>query len=196
MKELIKDDKFIFLLVALFLVFIFEIMSLAKIHFGDYIEIPLFTIISIAIGYKTLWSGIKNLLKLNFRSINTLMFIAVCGAFYLKQYPEGAIVIVLFTLGEYMESYGIQKSKSAIQSLIDNSPQTALVKGISENVPVEKVKVGEIIIIKPGDKIPLDGNVIEGSSFIDESMITGEPIPVDKRIGEQVFAGTINKQLV
>jgi Cd2+/Zn2+-exporting ATPase len=193
MKELIKDKKFKFLLVALFFVLIFEIMSLSDYHLPQWIEIPLFAVVCIGIGYKTLWSGIKNLAKFNFKSINTLMFIAVCGAFYLGQYPEAAIVIVLFTLGEYMERYGIIKSKSAIQGLIDNSPKTAQVKGKGE-ISIQEVAVGEIVVIKPGDQIPLDGKVIEGTSFIDESMITGEPIPVDKREGNTVFAGSINKQ--
>lgn len=193
MKELIKDKKFKYLLLALFFVLIFEVMSLLDIHFNDIVEAALFGLISIAIGYRTIWSGIRNLVKFNFRSINTLMFIAICGAFFLKQYPEAAIVIILFTLGEYMERYGIVKSKSAIQSLIDNSPKTANIKSKGDR-PIQEVTVGEIVIIKPGDQIPLDGKVTEGTSFIDESMITGEPIPVDKRVDDTVFAGTINKQ--
>ncbi len=193
MKELLKDKKFKYLLAALFFVLIFEIMSLMNIHFNDIAEAVLFGLICIAIGYGTILRGIRNLIKFNFSSINTLMFIAVCGAFYLKQYPEAAIVIVLFTLGEYMERYGIIKSKSAIQGLIDNSPKTANIKTRGE-IPIQEVKISEIVVIKPGDQIPLDGEVIEGTSFIDESMITGEPIPVDKRAGDIVFAGSLNKQ--
>jgi len=194
MKELLTDKKFRFLLIALVFVGIFEVLSILNIHFNKYIEFPLFAVISIIIGYSTLWSGIRNLLKFNFRSINTLMFIAVCGAFYLGQYPEGAIVIILFTLGEKLESFGVQKSKSALRSLIDDSPKTALIKGNEIKTPIDKVKVGEIMVIKPGDKIALDGKVLEGTSFVDESMITGEPIPVDKRAGNLVFAGSLNKQ--
>ena len=192
MKELLKNKKFVFLLFAVIFVIILEIVSLLNIHFPLWIEIPFFSIICVVIGHKTIWSGIKNLIKLNFKSIYTLMFLAVCGAFYLGQYPEAAIVIVLFTLGEYMEDYGIRKSKSAIESLINNSPKTANVKSSGE-LPVEKVKKGDIVIIKPGDQIPLDGIVIVGTSYVDESTITGEPIPVDKRIDDPVYAGTINK---
>lgn len=194
MKELLKDKKFRFLLIALFFVVIFEILSILDIHFNKYIEFVLFAAISIIIGHETIFSGIKNLLRLNFRSINTLMFIAVCGAFYLGQYPEGAIVIILFTVGEKLERFGVQKSKSAIQAMIDNSPKTATLKKNGDKIPIEEINVGEIIIIKPGDKIPMDGKVIDGTSFVDESMITGEPIPVDKRTGQNVFAGSINKQ--
>lgn len=192
MKELLKNKKFAFLLLAVIFAIILEIVSLLNFHFPLWIEIPFFSVISIGIGHKTIWSGIKNLIKLNFKSINTLMFLAVCGAFYLGQYPEAAIVIVLFTLGEYMEDYGIKKSKSAIESLINNSPKTANVK-LSGELPVEKVKKGDIVIIKPGDQIPLDGKIIVGTSYVDESTITGEPIPVDKRKDDPVYAGTINK---
>lgn len=193
MKELLRDKKFKYLLAALFFVFIFEVMSLSNFRLPEWLEIPLFAVICIGIGYPIMWKGIRNLVKFNFKSINTLMFIAICGAFYLKQYPEAAIVVVLFTLGEYMERYGIQKSKSAIQGLVDNAPKTANVKHTGEK-PIQEVKVGEIVIIKPGDQIPLDGKITEGTSFVDESMITGEPIPVDKRTGDTVFAGTLNKQ--
>jgi len=194
MKELLKERNFRFLLISLFFVAIFEILSILDIHFNKFIEFPLFVAISILIGHNTIRSGIKNLLLLNFRSINTLMFIAVCGAFYLGQYPEGAIVLILFTLGEKLERFGIEKSKSAIQSMIDNSPKTATLKSNGEKIPIGEINIGEIIIIKPGDKIPMDGKVTEGTSFVDESMITGEPIPIDKRKGENVFAGSINKQ--
>lgn len=111
MKELLKDNKFRFLLIALFFVGIFEVLSILNIRFSNYIELPVFAAISILIGHKTIMSGIRNLFKLNFKSINTLMFIAVCGAFYLRQYPEGAIVIILFTLGERLEDFGIERSK-------------------------------------------------------------------------------------
>ncbi len=192
MKELLNNKKFAFLLIAVLIVIILEIVSLLDVHFPSWIEIPFFSLICLGIGHKTIWSGIKNLIKFNFKSINTLMFIAVCGAFYLGQYPEAAIVIVLFTLGEYMEDFGIKKSKSAIESLINNSPKTANVK-LSGELPVEMVKKGDVVIIKPGDQIPLDGTVTEGTSYVDESTITGEPIPVDKRFGDVVYAGTINK---
>lgn len=194
MRELFKNNKFRFLLIALIFVAVFEILSILNIRFSNYLELPVFAAISILIGHKTIVSGIRNLLKLNFSSINTLMFIAVCGAFYLRQYPEGAIVIVLFTLGETLEDFGIERSKSAMQSLVNDFPKTANLKNGDAKVPIENVKTGDIVIVKPGDKIPLDGIVMEGTSFVDESMITGEPIAVDKRIGNDVFAGTINEQ--
>lgn len=194
MKELFIDKKFKLLFLSLLLVVVLEILSLSGIHFPGAIAIPLFALICIGIGYKTLWSGLRNLLKLNFKSINTLMSLAVAGAFYLGEYPEAAIVIVLFTVGEYLERFGVMKSRSALKSLVDNSPKTANVKDGSERTPVGQVNIGDVIIIKPGDSIPLDGKVIYGTSSVDEAAITGEPIPYDKHIGDDVFAGTNNTQ--
>lgn len=194
MKELFSDKKFKLLFLSLLLVVVLEVLSLSGIHFPDAIAIPLFALICIGIGYKTLWSGLRNLLKLNFKSINTLMSLAVVGAFYLGEYPEAAIVIVLFTVGEYLERFGVMKSRSALKSLVDNSPKTANVKDGSEKTPVGQVNIGDVIIVKPGDSIPLDGKVIYGTSSVDEAAITGEPIPYDKHTGDDVFAGTINRQ--
>lgn len=194
MKELFSDKKFKLLFLSLLLVLALEVLSLSGIQFPDEIAIPLFALICIGIGYKTLWNGLRNLLKLNFKSINTLMSLAVVGAFYLKEYPEAAIVIVLFTVGEYLERFGVMKSRSALKSLIDKTPKTANIKGEQESTPIEKVNIGDVIIIKPGDTIALDGKVVYGASSVDEAAITGEPIPYNKNIGDDVFAGTINKQ--
>jgi len=188
------DKKLKFLIFCVILVGIFEILSLSDVHINKYFAIPFFAIVSIAIGHDTLKKGIINLFKLNFRSINTLMTIAVIGAFYLGEYPEGTIVIVLFTLGEYLERLGVIKSKSAIQALLDNSPKTALLKGNIESTPIDNIKIDDVVVIKPGDLIPLDGIVIEGESSVDEATITGEPIPIDKHKDSKVFAGTLNKQ--
>lgn len=188
------DKKLKFLIFCVILVGIFEILSLSDIELNKYFAIPFFAIVSIAIGHDTLKKGIVNLFKLNFRSINTLMTIAVIGAFYLGEYPEGTIVIVLFTLGEYLERLGVIKSKSAIQALLDNSPKTALLKGNIDSTPIDNIKINDVVIIKPGDLIPLDGIVVEGESSVDEATITGEPIPIDKHKDSKVFAGTLNKQ--
>ncbi|MBN8568044.1 MAG: cadmium-translocating P-type ATPase [Ignavibacteria bacterium] len=194
MNTLFKDKKFKFLLGAVILVAVFEILSLSNVHLNKYFAIPFFALICIVVGHEVLKKGLLNIVKLNFRSINTLMTIAVIGAFYLGEYPEAAIVIVLYTLGEYLEKIGVQKSKSAIQSLIDNAPKTAVLKKGNKELPIEEIKIDDIIIIKPGSMIPMDGEVVEGTSSVDEASITGEPIPIDKHFGDKVFAGTLNKQ--
>jgi Cd2+/Zn2+-exporting ATPase len=121
------------------------------------------------------------------------MMIAVVAAFYLGEYPEAAVVIVLYILGEKLEDIGIENSMSALDKLAGEAPQTALVKGRPELVPVEEIPVGTIVRVKPHDKIPLDGVITEGETSVDESSITGEPIPKEKSVGETVFAGTLNK---
>ncbi len=192
MKLPLHDKKFISLLIAVILAVALEILSLTGI------EIPLpyspfiYGFFVLGIGYKVLWEGLCSLFKLNFSSINLLMFIAVVAAFYLGEYPEAAVVIVLYVLGEKLEDIGIENSMSALDNLIRNSPKTALLKETGQEVPVEQISIGSIIQVKPHDMIPLDGIVDSGNTSIDESSITGEPIPKDKIKGDAVFAGTLN----
>jgi Cd2+/Zn2+-exporting ATPase len=185
--HVLSDGKFRWLIFSIVVVAVFEFLSLAGQHLPSTIALPFFAAIILAIGYRTLWNGLKALAKLNFRSINLLMVIAVVGAFYLGQHEEAAVVIVLFTLGERLEEFGIATSKSALQALVDRTPKKATVKGengVNQEVPVEKIEVGDTLIIKPSDMIALDAEVVLGSSSIDESTITGEPLPRDKHPGD------------
>jgi len=172
---------------------VFEFLSLSGIRLPDSIALPFFLTFNLFFGYETLWHGLKALVSFNFKSINALMLIAVAGAFYLKEYPEGAIVIILFTLAEKLKDIGIEKSQSAFDTLISKMPTKVQVKGQEKEMLVDEVKIGEIIFIKPFNTIPLDGIVKAGISFVDEAAITGEPIAKDKREGDLVFAGTLNK---
>ena len=132
------------------------------------------------------------MIQLRFSNINFLMAIAVAGAFYLRQFEEAVIVVVLFAIGENLEEYGIKRSKKSLESLVEKTPKTASLKKKEEEVKIEDLKIGDVIIIKPGDMIPMDGNVTYGNSIVDESSITGEPIPKNKYKGDQVYAGTAN----
>lgn len=192
-----KDKKFLWLIFSVALVAVFEISSLLGFRLPRFIGFPFFAIIILAIGWRTLWNGLKALAKLNFKSINLLMTIAVAGAFYLGEYEEAAVVIVLFALGERLEEFGIEQSKSALQELVERTPKKTSVKSASGDIiekEVEKIEVGEILVIKPSDMIALDAEIIKGDSSIDESTITGEPIPRDKHSGDKIFAGTMNLQ--
>ena len=193
-----QDGKFQWLIASVALVAVFEFLSLMG---DDYklrrdIAFPFFAALILAVGWRTLWSGMKALSKLNFRSINLLMTIAVVGAFYLGEYEEAAVVVVLFALGERLENFGIQSSKSALQALVDRTPKTARVRreGGESEMPIEEISVGDTLILKPSDMIALDADVISGASSVDESAITGEPLPKDKHAGDRVFAGTLNMQ--
>ena len=192
-----SDKKFRWLVFSVAVVGFFEFLSLAGWHLPLAIGAPFFGLVILLIGHRTLLSGLRALLKLNFRSINLLLLIATVGAFYLGEYEEAAVVIVLFTLGERLEQFGIQTSRSALQALVDRTPKTASVKrnaeGIKE-VPVSELVVGDLLVIKPSDMIAVDAEVVTGSSSVDESTITGEPLPKDKHAGMPIFAGTLNLQ--
>ncbi len=128
--------------------------------------------------------------------INFLMTIAVLGAVGIGKFGEGAAVIVLYLLSLLLESMSVEKTRRAIHSLFRLSPPTAAVKRNSAevSVPVDDVLVGEVVVIRPGERVPLDGEVVVGSSTVDQSPITGESIPVPKQPGDQLFAGSFNRR--
>ncbi|MHB1254291.1 MAG: heavy metal translocating P-type ATPase [Candidatus Humimicrobiaceae bacterium] len=120
------------------------------------------------------------------------MTIAVIGAFYLRQYEEAVIIVILFSISENLEEFGIKRSQNSLKLLIEKSPKVATVKRKNENMPIENIDINEILIIKPGDTIPMDGIVVFGNSIVDESTITGEPVPKSKFVNNPVYAGTQN----
>lgn len=138
---------------------------------------------------KGAWRGIA---KQRFLNIDALVVIASTGAIYLNELPEAAAVVFFFSLAEVFEEYGINRSRRALQALMHKSPQTAtLLNGT--NLSVADVKVGQVVSVRPGELIPLDGKVTKGLSAVNEATITGESIPKDKRVGDSVFAGTLNE---
>ncbi|MFN2109934.1 MAG: cation transporter, partial [Anaerolineae bacterium] len=121
--------------------------------------------------------------------INTLMVIAVTGAMIIGEWAEAAIVVVLFSLGEALESYATERARGALESLLDLAPPIALrlrSDGTTEEIPVEQLAVGERVRIRPGDRVSVDGIVRAGQSAVDQAAITGESIPVDKAPGDEV----------
>ncbi|MAF91705.1 MAG: heavy metal translocating P-type ATPase [Bdellovibrionaceae bacterium] len=193
MKLPFDDKKFLFLLFAIAIVLVLEVLSIIGIQLPMPYAPFIFATFILAIGYKVIWSGTKALLILNFSNINSLMVIAVVGAFHLREFPEAAVLVVLYVLGERLEDIGIENSKSALDELVSKAPKTAFVKTQNEFIPIEKILVGTIIQVKPGEMIPLDGIITSGETTVDEAAITGEPIPKDKYTGDNLFAGTLNK---
>jgi Cd2+/Zn2+-exporting ATPase len=126
--------------------------------------------------------------------INVLMVIAVAGAMALGEWLEGASVVFLFAVAQWLEVRTMERARQAIHALIDLSPREAIVRRVAgeQRVPVEEVKIGEDIVLRPGDKVPLDGVVLEGHSDVNEAPLTGESLPIDKTAGDEVYAGTIN----
>ncbi len=126
--------------------------------------------------------------------INVLMLVAVAGAIALGEWAEGATVIVLFAFAQWLEARTMDRARLAIRALMDLTPAEALVRrgAAEQRVGVDEVAVGDLIIVRPGEKIPLDGRVVAGESHVNQAPVTGESLPVDKQPGGEVFAGTIN----
>ena len=126
--------------------------------------------------------------------INVLMVIAVAGALALREWLEGASVVFLFALAQWLEARTLERARQAIRALVDLTPRDALAKrdGLEQRVAVETIAVGDVVIVRPGDKVPLDGTVIAGHSDVNEAPMTGESLPVDKAPGDDAYAGTIN----
>lgn len=146
-------------------------------------------------GWFGLISSIEMLKKFKI-NVDVLMIVAAIGAALVDKWPEGAILLFLFSLSNTLQSYAMGRSRRAIQSLIKLRPNEALVlkpDGTQVKIAVKDLRIGDIIAVVPGDRLPIDGSIIHGSSSIDQSAITGESIPVHKKIGDTVFAGTINK---
>jgi Zn2+/Cd2+-exporting ATPase len=128
--------------------------------------------------------------------VDMLMILAALGAAIVGQWNEGAILLFLFSLSNVLQDYAIDRSRQAIQSLFKLYPEEAKVKRGDDviTLKINEIRMGDIILIEPGERIPVDGDVIAGRSSIDQSPITGESMPVDKTVGDSVFAGTLNKQ--
>ena len=141
-------------------------------------------------------TGRRALVSLRARvlDINVLMLVAVAGAIVLGEWSEGASVVFLFALAQLLETRAMERARGAIRALMDLAPADALVRrGSGEHrVPVDEVRVGEVIVVRPGEKIPLDGRVQAGESHVNQSPVTGESLPVEKSVGAEVYAGTIN----
>lgn len=129
-------------------------------------------------------------------NINFLMCLAVIGAFVIGSYPEAAMVTVLFAIAERIESFALDKARNAVRSLMSLAPDKALVSRGESWIEVDAaaVQIGEVVRVRPGDRIPLDGDVVAGSSSVNQAPITGESLPVVKTVGSTLFAGTINEE--
>lgn len=158
--------------------------------------VSLLAIIAIVLcGHETYvkgWIAIKNK-KLN---INALMSVAVTGAILINEFPEAAMVMVLFTISEVLEARSLDRARNAIEGLLSLAPDESLVQVDGQFVlqSTDNIAMGSIIRVMPGERFSLDGEIIKGSSSIDESPITGESLPIDKTVGDKVYAGSINQE--
>ena len=184
-KEVIK----VVIALILFLISLIIPFENAWINIGIYI------ISYLIVGLDVLIEAIKNIFKGEVFDENFLMTIATIGAFAIGEYPEAVAVMLFYQVGEMFQSYAVDKSRKSIASLMDIRPDFANIKknGSIEKVSPDKINIGDIIIVKPGEKVPLDGTIVDGNSMLDTSALTGESVPREVNIGDEVLSGSINQ---
>ncbi|MBT5642890.1 cation-translocating P-type ATPase, partial [Candidatus Bathyarchaeota archaeon] len=160
---------------------------------GGYIPRILLMVAILVEGYKPAISGVKALKK-GVIGIDLLMTVAATGAVLIGEYTEGALVLFLKDLSMKLEVIAGNRARHAIEALMELRPEVARIKrnGDEIEVPVDQVMPGELFVVRPGDRIPLDGSVVDGHTTVDQSMMTGESVPIHKGYLDEVFAGTIN----
>ena len=146
------------------------------------------------IGYDVLWSALRNIFHGQIFDEKFLMSIATVGAFVISDYNEACAVMLFYQVGEFFQSIAVGRSRKSIAALMDIRPDYACVlrSGTEETVDPDEVGIGEIILVRPGEKIPLDGQIVKGSTSINTAALTGESLPQDKTVGEKVVSGSIN----
>lgn len=158
------------------------------------INLAVFAVSYLVVGYKVLWKAVRGIINGQMLDENFLMAVASMGAFFVGEYHEAVAVMLFYQIGEAFENYAIGKSRKSITQLMNIRPDSANLKtdeGIVQVRP-SKVKPGNIIVIKPGEKVPLDGVVIEGTSSLDTAALTGESMPRDVEVGDEILSGCVN----
>ena len=162
---------------------------------NEWITKGIYIVAYLIVGLEIVIKAIKNIFKGEVFDEHFLMAVATIGAFAIGEFPEAVAVMLFYQIGELFQDYAVDKSKESITNLMDIRPDVAVVKrnGKLETVKPETVKIGEKIVVKPGEKIPLDGTIIDGSSMLDTSALTGESVPRSAKTGEKVLSGCINQ---
>ncbi len=161
---------------------------------SDVVSHVLYAAATLVAGYtsaRAAWAALRTARSLD---MNVLMTLAAIGALAIGEFEEGAVVTFLFALGNLLEGYTLDRARNAIRALMDLTPlqATRLTDSDEQQVPVEELAVGDYILVRPGERVPMDGQVLEGHSAVNQAPITGESLPVEKVPGDEVFAGTIN----
>ncbi len=162
---------------------------------SELIRLVIFLVAYVLSGGKVVLRAIRNLIKGRVFDENFLMTIATFGAFAIGEYPEAVAVMVFYNMGELFQDLAINRSRKSIKSLMNIRPDYAnvIIDNKIQEVPPESINIGDIIIVKAGEKVPLDGIVFKGNTFMDTSALTGESMPKDVKVGDQVLSGFINK---
>lgn len=162
---------------------------------GPTVEMGIFLVCYAVIGWDIVWKAVTNILHGQVFDENFLMTIATIGALILGEHSEGVAVMLFYQVGEWFQSYAVSKSRKSIASLMDIRPDYANVErnGKLEQVDPDEVNIGDTIVVKPGERVPLDGKIIKGTSALDTSALTGESMPRDVEPGMEVISGCINQ---
>ena len=182
-------------LIQIIISFVLFLIAILIPFENDFINKTLYIISYLIVGLEIVLKAIKNIFKGNVLDEHFLMAIATIGAFAIGEFPEAVAVMLFYQVGELFQSYAVDKSRKSIASLMDIRPDYANIKrnGKIEKVSPEDVKIGENIVVKPGEKVPLDGTVVEGNSMLDTSALTGESLPREVNVGDNILSGCINK---
>ena len=182
-------------LIQIIISFVLFLIAILIPFENDLINKALYIISYLIVGLEIVLKAIKNIFKGNVLDEHFLMAIATIGAFAIGEFPEAVAVMLFYQVGELFQDYAVDKSRKSIANLMDIRPDIAFVKrnGKLEKVSPEDVKIGENIVVKPGEKVPLDGTVVEGNSMIDTSALTGESLPREVNVGDNILSGCINK---
>ena len=181
-------------LIKIIIASILFIFSLAVKYENEWINNAIFIISYIIVGLEIIIKAVRNIIKGKIFDENFLMTIATIGAFFIGEFPEAVAVMLFYQIGELFQSYAVDKSRKSIASLMDIRPDYANVyrNGKEEKINPDEVKIGETIIVKPGEKIPLDGIILEGKTTLDTKALTGERMPREATEGYGVLSGCIN----
>ena len=158
-------------------------------------ELAFLIVAYVILGWDVVWQAVKNITRGQVFDENFLMSVSTIGAFAIGEYPEAVAVMLFYQVGEFFQSLAVKRSRKSISDLMDICPDSATVKrnGVLQVVSPESVAVGEIIVVKPGEKIPLDGIVVDGESMLDTKALTGESVPRSIRKGDEALSGCINQ---
>ena len=188
-ESFIKRNIALIISLGFILVAVISQLSLGEDHL---LTKALYILAIIIGGFDLFKEGFSDLIKLDF-SMESLMII---GAAFIGEWAEGSIVVILFAISEALERFSMDKARQSIRSLMDIAPKEALIRrnNVEQLVSVDKIDIDDIMIIKPGQKIAMDGLVINGHSSVNQAAITGESVPVEKQLDDEVFAGTLNEE--
>ena len=191
-ESFIKRNIALIISLGFILVAVISQLSLGEDHL---LTKALYILAIIIGGFDLFKEGFSDLIKLDF-SMESLMTIAIIGAAFIGEWAEGSIVVILFAISEALERFSMDKTRQSIRALMDIAPKEALIRrnNVEQLVSVDKIDIDDIMIIKPGQKIAMDGLVINGHSSVNQAAITGESVPVEKQLDDEVFAGTLNEE--